>query len=642
MRMMSGIPLAGALTVALLAFAWWYALVVPGRPHAGPLPPATNDEQDIATRLKGHVVAIASVPHNMQHYPALERAAQYIEGTLQGLGYAVTPQVFAVAGRPLRNIEVQRAAQSGDAPTLVVGAHYDSYNDAPGANDNGTGVAATLELARLLKDWKPEKVRIRYVLFVNEEPPYFRTPDMGSWRYAKQLSERGERVRGMISLETMGYFSDKPGSQEFPPPFGLVYPSVGNFIAVVGMPASRSFLHEVMGSLRKHTAFPSIGGAAPDALVPGIGWSDHWAFGAFGFPAHHAHGHRALPLRALSSADRHAREGRLRSARSHHQGNGTGGARDCAVACIATRCARELPNRAQSPAREIRRPAMLISLCNEVIRDLPLAQQFLFARKVGYDGMEIAPFTLADDPHLLPGTRRAEIRTAARDAGLVITSLHYLMLAPSGLSITSSDAAQRRRTVDVMRAFCDLAADLGRRAGARLAGPAPLRARRGGRTRRRYGAECFAAVADAAAKAGVTYCSSAGAAGGQLREHGGGGRSMVRAIGSPAVKTMIDCCAAGRAEVQSIADLLRKCLGPASSPRPQRPQSPRPRRRRARVRADPAGARGGRLSRHGRGRAFLSTSPMGRPARPAPSATCVGFRKPNARSCRATPVCCTE
>ena len=274
------------LPVAVIAFGAWYALAVPGTAHEGPLPPASAEERDIAPRLRTHVTAIASAPHNVKYYAALERAAVYIERSLQEHGYPINRQAFNVDGRSVRNIEATREPQGGGATaeTLVIGAHYDSADDAPGANDNGTGVAATLELARLLKDWKPEKVRIRYVLFVNEEPPYFRTPDMGSWRYAKQLSERGERVRGMISLETMGYFSDKPGSQEFPPPFGLVYPSVGNFIAVVGMPASRSFLHEVMGSLRKHTAFPTIGGVAPDT-VPGIGWSDHWAFREFGYPA---------------------------------------------------------------------------------------------------------------------------------------------------------------------------------------------------------------------------------------------------------------------------------------------------------------------------------------------------------------------
>lgn len=285
MRKLPGVLFVAAVTIALLAFAWWYALVVPGQPHAGPLPPATNDEQDIAPRLKSHVVAIASVPHNLKHYPALEGSAQYIERTLEGLGYVVSRQVFTVAGRPVRNIEVQREPRSAQAPSLVVGAHYDSYNDAPGANDNGTGVAAVLELARLLKDWQSQRLRLRFVLFVNEEPPYYRTDDMGSWRYAKLLSERGEKVQGMISLETLGAFSEQPGSQKYPAPFGLVFPSKADFIAFVALTGSRSFLHEVMGSFRRHTAFPSIGGAAPDALVPGVGWSDHWAFGSYDYPA---------------------------------------------------------------------------------------------------------------------------------------------------------------------------------------------------------------------------------------------------------------------------------------------------------------------------------------------------------------------
>jgi Iap family predicted aminopeptidase len=91
---------------------------------------------------------------------------------------------------------VQREAQSAEALSLVVGAHYDSYDNAPGANDNGTGVAAVLELARLLRPWQPQLMRLRLVLFVKEELPYYRTSDMGSWRYAKLLSENGEKVSG--------------------------------------------------------------------------------------------------------------------------------------------------------------------------------------------------------------------------------------------------------------------------------------------------------------------------------------------------------------------------------------------------------------------------------------------------------------
>ena len=278
-----------AALIAVLAgtgLAAWYSLAVPGRAHEGPLPPQTDEEREIAALLARHVRAIASVPHNVRYFEALERSAQYIEGALQDLGYATTPQIFAVAGRSVRNIEATREPRTATASTgtLVLGAHYDSFGDAPGANDNGTGTAAVLELARLLKDWQPADTRVRYVLFVNEEPPYYRTADMGSLHYARALAERGERVQGMISFETLGAFSDKPGSQRYPPPFGLIFPATANFVALVGLPASRGFLHTVMASFRRHAAFPSIGGVAPD-LVAGIGWSDHWAFARHGFPA---------------------------------------------------------------------------------------------------------------------------------------------------------------------------------------------------------------------------------------------------------------------------------------------------------------------------------------------------------------------
>jgi Peptidase family M28 len=284
MRLATLLALGASAAAALVALAGWYALVVPGRGHSGPLPPLTDAERDLAYRLKDHVDAIASVPHNIKHYAALEMAAQHIEHTMETLGYSVNREVFSVGGREVRNIEVQREESSG-ASMVVVGAHYDSYGDAPGANDNGTGVAAILELARLLKDWQPRNIRLRLVLFVNEEPPYYRTQDMGSWRYAKGLSERGEKVHGMISLETLGAFSDVPGSQKYPKPLSLALPSTANFIAFVGLPGSRAFHHEVMASFRTHTEFPSMGAVIPDAVAPGAGWSDHWSFQMFGYPA---------------------------------------------------------------------------------------------------------------------------------------------------------------------------------------------------------------------------------------------------------------------------------------------------------------------------------------------------------------------
>jgi D-psicose/D-tagatose/L-ribulose 3-epimerase len=204
---------------------------------------------------------------------------------------------------------------------------------------------------------------------------------------------------------------------------------------------------------------------------------------------------------------------------------------------------------------------MLISLCNEVIRELSLPQQFEFARKVGYDGLEIAPFTLGEDPHLLTASRRGEIRRAADDAGTAITGLHYLMLTPGGLSITSGDAAQRARTIDVMRRLCGLAADLGAKILVH-GSPAqrllePSRETEG----RKWGAECFAAVADTAAEAGVTYCIEALAPPeNQFISTIDEAAAIVRAIANPAVRTMIDCSAAGRGEPLAIPDLIRQWL----------------------------------------------------------------------------------
>lgn len=274
------------LVAAAAAAAVWYALALPGRSFSGPTPPPTAAEQSLAQRLKRHVVAIASTPHNVAHYAELKQAAAYIEGEFKALGYEPNAQVFTAAGHQVRNIEVviEPPDAGPDTESIVVGAHYDSAGIAPGANDNATGVAAVIELARLLKDKVPKDKRLRLVAFVNEEPPFDRTNDMGSWRYAQALKDRGEKVAGMISLETLGKFSDEPGSQKYPPPFNLIFPSKANFVALVALPGSRAFLHEVVDLFRANTKIPTIGGTAPD-FIDGIGWSDHWSFWKLGYPA---------------------------------------------------------------------------------------------------------------------------------------------------------------------------------------------------------------------------------------------------------------------------------------------------------------------------------------------------------------------
>jgi hypothetical protein len=282
--------LAALVLLAFLAVGYGalhYMTGVPGRSHRGPLPPLTAEEMALAASLKLHIASIAAREHNIAHYDELEKAARHIEATLASFGYAVGRQEFSADGRLVRNIDatIEPPAEKPDPEVIVVGAHYDSAPGTPGANDNGSGAAAVIELARLLRDLdRKSGKRIRFVLFVNEEPPYFMTEAMGSLRYARALAERRERVVAMYSLETIGFYSSEPGSQHYPAPFGLIYPDRGDFIAFVGMLGSRPLLQETLRSFRAHTAFPSIGGVAP-GFIPGIAWSDHWSFAEHGFQA---------------------------------------------------------------------------------------------------------------------------------------------------------------------------------------------------------------------------------------------------------------------------------------------------------------------------------------------------------------------
>ncbi len=272
---------------ALVAFgagSLWYMVTVPGRSYAGALEALSAEEKVLADRLRRHVAAVASREHNIFNDPAaLEAAARYIEFTLSELGYQVNAQRFEADRKEVRNIEVELAGGARRDEIILVGAHYDSAIGAPGANDNGSGVAATLELARLMRDSKPART-VRLVAFVNEEPPFFASGEMGSQHYARRSRQRGEKIVAMFSLETIGWYSDRPGSQRYPFPLGFFYPSTGNFLAFVANLSSRALLHEAIASFRRQARFPSEGVAAP-AFIPGVDWSDHRSFWEQGYPA---------------------------------------------------------------------------------------------------------------------------------------------------------------------------------------------------------------------------------------------------------------------------------------------------------------------------------------------------------------------
>ena len=278
------IVLVGLVVVASAA-ACTMTIRMPGESYQGPLPAATDELRALEYELQSYVQTLAGDigERNLFHYDKLITAAEYIRSTLADIGYEVQGQTYEVAGKVCENIEVEVLGTDRPDEILLIGAHYDSVQGSPGANDNATGVAAMLTLARVFKQ-HPVKRTIRFVAFTNEEPPYFQSEDMGSRRYAQRSRQRGESIDLMISLETIGYYSDDPGSQSYPPPLNFMYPNTGNFIAFVSNTENGLWVRILTDVFRQQVPFPSEG-AALWGWIPGVGWSDHWAFWKEGFPA---------------------------------------------------------------------------------------------------------------------------------------------------------------------------------------------------------------------------------------------------------------------------------------------------------------------------------------------------------------------
>ena len=261
-------------------------IMMPGSSYRGELPPLTHRQEDLARELRETVEALALHigDRNVQRPSALAEAADDIEHRFRGFEYEVYRQTFKVGGVPCHNLEAMLPGAVAPGRDLIVGAHYDSVPGSPAANDNASGVAALLALARRWRDEPPPAITIRFVAFVNEEPPYFQTDQMGSVVYARAAATKGKDIVGMISLETIGYYADEPGSQRYPPPIGLFYPRTGDFIGFIGNHRSRRLVRKAVRSFRENARFPSEGAALP-GRVPGVGWSDHWSFWQAGWPA---------------------------------------------------------------------------------------------------------------------------------------------------------------------------------------------------------------------------------------------------------------------------------------------------------------------------------------------------------------------
>jgi Zn-dependent M28 family amino/carboxypeptidase len=214
---------------------------------------------------------------------ALQAAAEYLEHTLRNQGYEVVPVSYPVDGVPCANLEITRPGTARPRDILLIGAHYDSVSGSPGANDNASGVAALLEISAHCARIAPAST-LRFVAFVNEEPPFFLRKEMGSLVYARAARKRGDNIRLMMSLEMLGCYRDEPGSQRYPPLFRHFFPSRGNFLAFVSNLRSRAALRRTVRAFRGQSDFP-VEHLSTFALVPGVALSDHLSFWRQGYRA---------------------------------------------------------------------------------------------------------------------------------------------------------------------------------------------------------------------------------------------------------------------------------------------------------------------------------------------------------------------
>jgi Zn-dependent M28 family amino/carboxypeptidase len=240
---------------------------------------------DLARRLRAHVEMLAGTigERNVFQPQGLAAARDYIETTWRAQGYEVGAQEYEARGVRCANLEVSRTGAGRAGEIILLGAHYDSVRACPGANDNGSGVAALLEIARRFAALAPA-LTVRFVAFVNEEPPFFMTRRQGSAVYAKAARRRGDDIRLMVSLETLGYYSDAPGSQRYPPLFRFLYPDRGDFLGLVSDLRSRRTMRRVVKVFRDRCDFP-LQHTATWRWVPGVAWSDHLPFWRQGYRA---------------------------------------------------------------------------------------------------------------------------------------------------------------------------------------------------------------------------------------------------------------------------------------------------------------------------------------------------------------------
>jgi hypothetical protein len=241
-----------------------------------------GDISQLYTHVEHLTVHIGS--RSIYGYGNVEATRRYIVSCLESFGYIPQLQEFSYDGKVYSNVIVSTNGRTRPDETVIIGAHYDTVEGTPGADDNASAVAILLEMCRMLKDFTPGRT-LKLVFFVLEEPPVFRTEHMGSYIYASSAKETHENITAMISLEMLGYYSNKKGGQTFPVPLmSLMYSSTPDFIAVVGNLKSRNLVGSVSNSLARNCGVP-VETLSTMSFVPGVDFSDHWSFWKMEYPA---------------------------------------------------------------------------------------------------------------------------------------------------------------------------------------------------------------------------------------------------------------------------------------------------------------------------------------------------------------------
>ncbi|CAA6676732.1 MULTISPECIES: M28 family peptidase [unclassified Lentimonas] len=267
------------VTLVIVLLAIWGYLSQPTLAKGDPSNTVIDQQrlQDIVKKL-----SIDFHPRNYRSTKNLEATVAYIQQHFESAGGMVTLQSFEVSGHTYKNVRCHFG--NTDAPKLIIGAHYDSHDQTPGADDNASGIAGLIELAYLLGENAPDG-NFELVAYPLEEPPFFGSNYMGSHFHAKSIHDEGQAVAGVIVLEMIGYFTDEFGSQDYPTPlFKLIYPNTGNFIAVVGKMDQRAFTKKVKVGMKGVNDLPIESINAP-AGIPGIDFSDHRNYWEFGYDA---------------------------------------------------------------------------------------------------------------------------------------------------------------------------------------------------------------------------------------------------------------------------------------------------------------------------------------------------------------------